>query len=75
MSPLALLVIAVIVFLAARWISRRVSVSFGQGFLSPPGREDWPHGVQEDDDFHWTWDEGRRDPVDGAVRRGRGAVR
>lgn len=75
MSALAIPVVAVIVVLAARWIWRRVTISFGQGFLSPSAREDWPHGVQEDDDFHWTWDGGSRDPVDGGLRRGRGAVR
>jgi hypothetical protein len=75
MSALAIPVVAVVVVLAARWISRRVTFSFGQGFLSHPARDDWPHGVQEDDDFRWTWDRASRDPADGSLRRGRDAVR
>jgi hypothetical protein len=43
-----------------RRLASRVSFSFGEGFL--PYRSDlgWPRGVQEDDDFHWAWADGRR---------------
>jgi hypothetical protein len=31
------------------------TISFGEGFLGYTAHEEWPHGVQEDDDFHWNW--------------------
>ena len=51
-----LLVIAIVL----RRVSQRMTFSFGEGFL--PYRSDlgWPSGVQEDDDFHWSWTNGRR---------------
>jgi len=33
----------------------RSTISFGEGFLAYRGRDGWPHGVQEDDDFRWNW--------------------
>jgi hypothetical protein len=33
----------------------RSTISFGEGFLGYRGRDGWPHGVQEDDDFRWNW--------------------
>lgn len=35
--------------------ANRSTISFGEGFLGYSAREDWPHGVQEDDDVHWNW--------------------
>jgi hypothetical protein len=34
---------------------RRVPFSFAEGFLGYRPDMGWPHGVQEDDDFHWNW--------------------
>ena len=31
---------------------------FGDGFLAFRSDAGWPRGVQEDDDFHWTWSPG-----------------
>jgi hypothetical protein len=43
-----------------RRVSQRLTFSFGEGFV--PYRSDlgWPSGVQEDDDFHWSWSNGHR---------------
>jgi hypothetical protein len=40
---------------ALRRIDRRISFSFGQGFLGYRADLGWPQGVQEDDDFRWNW--------------------
>jgi hypothetical protein len=45
----------------------RSTISFGEGFLAYRGRDGWPQGVQEDDDFRWNWK-----PV-GSAQSGRGA--
>jgi hypothetical protein len=41
--------------LALRRLAIRERFGFGDGFT--PFRSDmgWPQGVQEDDDFHWSW--------------------
>ena len=41
--------------LALRRLAMRERFGFGDGFT--PFRSDmgWPQGVQEDDDFHWSW--------------------
>lgn len=38
-----------------RRIDRRITFSFGEGFLGYRSDLGWPHGVQEDDDVHWNW--------------------
>lgn len=45
-----------------RSIDRRVTFSFGEGFIGYRGDPVWPHGVQEDDDVHWNWNTGRSGP-------------
>jgi hypothetical protein len=47
--------------------ANRSAISFGEGFLGYRGREEWPHGVQEDDDVHWDWKAAR------SAQPGRGA--
>jgi hypothetical protein len=44
-----------VILIGLRRVSQRVTFSFGEGFL--PYRSDlgWPSGIQEDDDFHWSW--------------------
>jgi hypothetical protein len=42
-------------FLAAAAVLRRVPFSFGEGFIGYRPDTSWPQGVQEDDDFHWSW--------------------
>ena len=51
---------AAIVGLAVLWraIDRRVTFSFGAGFLGYRSDMGWPQGVQEDDDFRWNWRSG-----------------
>ncbi len=41
--------------LALTTMFRRVPFSFAEGFLGYRPDMGWPHGVQEDDDFHWNW--------------------
>ena len=36
-------------------VDRRVSFSFGEGFVGYRSDMGWPRGVQEDDDFRWAW--------------------
>ena len=36
-------------------MSRRDGLGLAQGFLGYDDTRRWPHGVQEDDDFHWRW--------------------
>jgi hypothetical protein len=43
---------------ALRILDRRAGFSFADGLIGPRLALGWPRGVQEDDDFHWTW--GRR---------------
>ena len=38
-----------------RTLDRRITFSFGAGFVGYRSDMDWPRGVQEDDDFHWRW--------------------
>ena len=38
-----------------RRIDRRISFSFGEGFIGYRADLGWPHGVQEDDDVRWNW--------------------
>jgi hypothetical protein len=54
--------------LALRRVAIRERFGFGDGFT--PFRSDlgWPRGVQEDDDFHWSW-AGRKDEAAPAARR------
>jgi hypothetical protein len=40
---------------SVRFIDRHVTFSFGAGFVGYRADMGWPHGVQEDDDFHWDW--------------------
>jgi hypothetical protein len=35
--------------------NRREGSGFADGFLGYDGRDRWPCGVQEDDDFRWRW--------------------
>ena len=41
--------------ISVRFIDRHVTFSFGAGFVGYRADMGWPHGVQEDDDFHWDW--------------------
>ena len=41
--------------ISVRFIDRHVTFSFGAGFVGYRSDMAWPHGVQEDDDFHWDW--------------------
>jgi hypothetical protein len=41
--------------LAAVAVFRRLPYSFGEGFVGYRPDLGWPHGIQEDDDFHWNW--------------------
>jgi hypothetical protein len=50
---------AVIAIVACRF-SRRASISIGDGFMPFDSDLGWPRGVQEDDDVHWRWADGRR---------------
>lgn len=43
------------VCLVAASVFRRLPFSFGQGFIGYRSDMGWPQGVQEDDDFHWSW--------------------
>src|SRR5690242_7606046 len=36
-------------------IDRHVPFSFGEGFIGYRSHMEWPRGVQEDDDVHWSW--------------------
>ena len=40
-------------------VLHRIAISgrfgFGDGFVAFRPDTGWPHGVQEDDDFHWSW--------------------
>jgi hypothetical protein len=38
-----------------RRIDRRLSFSFGEGFIGYRADLGWPRGVQEDDDVRWNW--------------------
>jgi hypothetical protein len=38
-----------------RRIDRRVTFSFGEGFIGYRADLGWPRGVQEDDDVRWNW--------------------
>ena len=51
----ALAGVAALGALALRRLAIRERFGFGDGFT--PFRSDmgWPQGVQEDDDFHWSW--------------------
>jgi hypothetical protein len=44
-----------IAVLALRRVAAATSFSFTDGFLAYRGDPGWPRGVQEDDDFHWSW--------------------
>jgi hypothetical protein len=41
---------------------------FGDGFLAFRSDQSWPHGVQEDDDFQWSWTRGD-EPRSATTRR------
>jgi hypothetical protein len=43
------------VAVAVRRLDRRISFSFGEGFIGYRADLGWPHGVQEDDDVRWDW--------------------
>ncbi len=57
--------------LALRRLAIRERFGFGDGFT--PFRSDmgWPSGVQEDDDFHWSWSGTAARPSDEAGTAGR----
>jgi hypothetical protein len=38
-----------------RRIGQHVPFGFGDGFVAFRADLGWPHGIQEDDDVHWTW--------------------
>jgi hypothetical protein len=38
-----------------RTLGRRITFSFGAGFVGYRAEMDWPQGVQEDDDVRWRW--------------------
>ena len=40
---------------AAAATFRRLPFSFAEGFIGYRPDTGWPQGVQEDDDFHWSW--------------------
>jgi hypothetical protein len=40
---------------ALRSIDRRISFSYGEGFIGYRPDPAWPRGVQEDDDVRWDW--------------------
>jgi hypothetical protein len=54
--------------LALRRLAIRERFGFGDGFT--PFRSDlgWPQGVQEDDDFHWSWTGPRDEAASGGGR-------
>jgi len=39
----------------AMTFDRNVPFSFGEGFIGYRSHMEWPRGVQEDDDVHWSW--------------------
>jgi hypothetical protein len=39
-------------------VAGNVRFGFGDGFLAFRSQMSWPRGVQEDDDFHWSWPSG-----------------
>ena len=46
----------------------RLPFSFGDGFLGFRSDTGWPQGVQEDDDFHWSWSPGRDEDAEAGGR-------
>jgi hypothetical protein len=54
--------------LALRRAAIRERFGFGDGFAPFHSDLGWPRGVQEDDDFHWSW-AGRQDEAVPAARR------
>jgi hypothetical protein len=38
-----------------RSVARRVAFGFGDGFIAFRKGDDWPHGVQEEYDVHYSW--------------------
>lgn len=38
-----------------RGVGRRVTFEFADGFLAFRGRDEWPHGVQEEYDVRYSW--------------------
>ena len=38
-----------------RELALRVTFTFAEGFLAFRNREEWPHGVQEEYDVHYSW--------------------
>ncbi len=44
---------------ALRAMAAGVRFGFGDGFLGFRSEAGWPRGVQEDDDFRWSWSAGR----------------
>jgi hypothetical protein len=46
---------AVFAVLTLRGLAARVQFGFGDAFVGFRPDNGWPRGVQEDDDFHWSW--------------------
>ena len=62
--PLGALLACVVVFGAIIRVSGRTSDSLSGMFRAGTVRR--PSGVQEDDDFHWSWGRGPQTPPDAA---------
>jgi hypothetical protein len=41
--------------IALHELARRVTFTFAEGFLAFRNRDEWPHGVQEEYDVHYSW--------------------
>jgi hypothetical protein len=49
-----LLALAAPIGLVNGWFVSGGAMGIARAFMPTPPM-DWPHGVQEDDDFHWSW--------------------
>ncbi len=72
--------VAIYAFRGLHSIAGAIRFGFGDGFLGFRDEVGWPRGVQEDDDFHWSWspDGGLARPPNGRLataRRPSGAWR
>jgi hypothetical protein len=60
MGALLLLALGAPLGIAGAWFVTGGAMGIARAFQPAPPME-WPHGVQEDDDFHWQWS----DPASG----------
>ncbi len=54
-ETLVFVIVVVATAVVLRRVAASMSFSFADGFLTYRGDAGWPHGVQEDDDFRWSW--------------------